>query len=269
MFNSSIHAEKLGFSHYWLAEHHGSPNYAWANPEILLPMLAGMTSKINIGIAGQLIKHYSPYHVASTFKMLASLFPNRIDLGLAKGAVEKHLEFHFDIRRDHDRENDNEYTGMVKEIIAYLNNDHPVATSIRIKPETGYSPNLWRLSKSFNHLEEAMNLNLNYCVSAFHEAIDINQARIALQEMEDRQWIGKPRPRINICFAGICHPHGAKPHLHDPSIAKNSFKGDVNYFRDIIYNYIENLGVTEFTFLDLSAATKDRRDTLELLAGLL
>lgn len=269
MFASAVQADKLRFSHYWLAEHHGSPNYAWANPEPLLPLVAAMTSKINIGIAGQLIKYYSPYQVASTYKMLATLFPGRIDLGLASGGVEKQLDFHFNVPRTLDTTNTNEYKSMLKEILAYLHNDQSGDAALKIKPETSLFPNLWRLSKTFSGLEEAAALKLNYCVSAFHQAIDTNEAKIALEQFNEKQEKPGFTPQINICFAGICHANGAKPDSATPYIVKNCLTGDINFFQETIYRYVETLGVTEFTFLDLNGDSKKRRKTLDLLAGLL
>ena len=77
-------AETFGYSRYWLAEHH-SPWVAHGSPEILLPLLAGLTSSLRVGTAGVLLGFYSPYKVAANFRLLEALFPGRIDLGIARG----------------------------------------------------------------------------------------------------------------------------------------------------------------------------------------
>lgn len=87
-----VKADELGFSRVWLTEHHNfyrtSP---WSNPEMLLPVLLGSTERIRIGMAGILINYHSPYRVALNFKLLANLYPRRVDLGLANGTPPENI----------------------------------------------------------------------------------------------------------------------------------------------------------------------------------
>ncbi len=77
-------ADRLGYSRYWLAEHHGSPGLAGTAPEVLATRVAAATSTIRVGAGGVLLSHYSPLKVAETFSVLAALFPGRIDLGIGR-----------------------------------------------------------------------------------------------------------------------------------------------------------------------------------------
>ncbi|MDA1298329.1 MAG: LLM class flavin-dependent oxidoreductase [Chloroflexi bacterium] len=77
-------ADRLGYTRYWLAEHHNSATLADASPEILIPVVASNTSRIRVGSGGVMLSHYSPLKVAETFRMLATLFPGRIDMGLGR-----------------------------------------------------------------------------------------------------------------------------------------------------------------------------------------
>lgn len=77
-------ADKLGYTRYWLAEHHNSTSLADASPEILIPVVAGATDRIRVGSGGVMLTHYAPLKVAETFRMLATLFPGRIDMGLGR-----------------------------------------------------------------------------------------------------------------------------------------------------------------------------------------
>lgn len=76
--------ERLGYSRYWLAEHHGLGGLACSTPEVMLGMIGAMTSRIRLGAGAILLPYYKPYKVAETFRLLASLFPGRIDLGVAR-----------------------------------------------------------------------------------------------------------------------------------------------------------------------------------------
>ena len=69
---------------FWVAEHHGSDSFAGCSPEIFIPSLASETISIRIGSGGVMLMHYSPYKVAENFRLLESLYPGRIDLGLGR-----------------------------------------------------------------------------------------------------------------------------------------------------------------------------------------
>ena len=78
------HCDSLGMNRFWVAEHHGSSSFAGCSPEILIPRLASETENIRIGSGGVMLMHYSPYKVAENFRLLESLFPDRIDLGVGR-----------------------------------------------------------------------------------------------------------------------------------------------------------------------------------------
>src|ERR1019366_1503309 len=79
-------ADSLGYTRYWVAEHHGTRGLACASPEALIGPIAAATSRIRVGSGGIMLPHYSPLKVAETFSMLSGLFPNRIDLGIGRAA---------------------------------------------------------------------------------------------------------------------------------------------------------------------------------------
>ncbi len=76
--------ERLGYSRYWLAEHHSTNSFAGSAPEVLIPAVAGATREMRVGSGGILLPHYSPFKVAEQFRMLETLFPGRIDLGIGR-----------------------------------------------------------------------------------------------------------------------------------------------------------------------------------------
>lgn len=77
-------AEAAGFTRFWVAEHHHSKNFASSAPEALIAYLLAKTNNIRIGSGGVMLQHYSPYKVAEVFNVLASLAPNRVDIGIGK-----------------------------------------------------------------------------------------------------------------------------------------------------------------------------------------
>src|SRR3954466_16231056 len=79
-------ADELGYTRYWVAEHHGTPMLASASPEALIGPIATGPRRIRVGSGGVMLPHYSPLKVAETFSVLAGLFPGRIDLGLGRAS---------------------------------------------------------------------------------------------------------------------------------------------------------------------------------------
>ena len=77
-------AERLGYSRFWVSEHHNSTMIAGSTPELLMVALANATSKIRIGSGGIMLPNHSALKVAENFRMLETLFPGRIDLGMGR-----------------------------------------------------------------------------------------------------------------------------------------------------------------------------------------
>lgn len=78
------HAERLGYHRFWLAEHHGNGDVAGVAPEVLAAWILASTDRIRVGSGGVMLQHYSPFKVAETFKLLAALAPDRVDLGIGR-----------------------------------------------------------------------------------------------------------------------------------------------------------------------------------------
>ena len=84
------HAERWGFTRFWIAEHHNMPGIASAATSVLIGHVAGQTSTIRVGSGGVMLPNHAPLVIAEQFGTLETLYPGRIDLGLgrAPGADE-------------------------------------------------------------------------------------------------------------------------------------------------------------------------------------
>ncbi len=87
-FNNALklaqHAETFGYTRYWLAEHHNAPNIGSSATSVLIGYIAEGTNTLRIGSGGIMLPNHSPLIIAEQFGTLASLYPNRIDLGLGR-----------------------------------------------------------------------------------------------------------------------------------------------------------------------------------------
>ncbi|GAB3200376.1 LLM class flavin-dependent oxidoreductase [Nocardioides hungaricus] len=77
-------ADRLGYTRYWLAEHHNMPAVAATNPPVLIGLVAGATERIRVGSGGVMLPNHAPLVVAEQFALLEAAFPGRIDLGIGR-----------------------------------------------------------------------------------------------------------------------------------------------------------------------------------------
>ena len=78
------HAEQLGFTRYWLAEHHNMPGLACSSTAVLVGHIAAATQRMRVGSGGVMLPNHAPLVVAEAFGTLEALYPGRIDLGLGR-----------------------------------------------------------------------------------------------------------------------------------------------------------------------------------------
>ncbi|PLR85313.1 LLM class flavin-dependent oxidoreductase [Bacillus sp. V33-4] len=141
--------EKLGYSRYWIAEHHDLPGLACSEPEVMLGYVGANTKKIRIGSGAVLLPHYKPYKIAETFNMLATLFPDRIDIGIGRapgGSAEVTMAL-----SDNFLEQVRKMPELVKNLLHFLNNDFSadeMFSKISAAPLPAVSPQPWILGTS-------------------------------------------------------------------------------------------------------------------------
>jgi alkanesulfonate monooxygenase SsuD/methylene tetrahydromethanopterin reductase-like flavin-dependent oxidoreductase (luciferase family) len=77
-------ADTLGFTRYWVAEHHNMPAVAATAPPVLMAHLAANSSRIRLGSGGVMLPNHAPLTVAEQFSLLEAMYPGRIDLGIGR-----------------------------------------------------------------------------------------------------------------------------------------------------------------------------------------
>src|ERR1041385_1537266 len=113
------HAERLGYTRYWVAEHHATPLLACASPEVLISAIGAATTSIRIGSGGVMLPHYSPLKVAENFSMLSGLFPGRIDLGIGR-APGTSAQIAFALQRDRRQPAPDDFRAQMDELLSYF-----------------------------------------------------------------------------------------------------------------------------------------------------
>lgn len=166
------HAESLGFSRYWLAEHHGMPGIASAATAVLIGHVAAGTSTIRVGSGGIMLPNHSPLVIAEQFGTLESLYPGRIDLGLGRAPGSDPVTARA-LRRNL-ASDENEFPRDVAELMDYFS-ERP-HQSVRAVPGAGLKVPIWILGSSLFGAQLAAHLGLPFAFASHFAPAQMMQA---------------------------------------------------------------------------------------------
>ena len=154
--------ERLGYSRYWVAEHHNMAGIASAATSVVIGYLAEGTKTIRVGAGGIMLPNHSPLQIAEQFGTLESLYPGRIDLGLGRAPGTDQLAVRA-MRRDARASDD--FPQDVQELQALFG---PVQGDQRIQavPGAGLRVPLWILGSSLFGAQLAALLGLPYAFAS-------------------------------------------------------------------------------------------------------
>ncbi|MBN4664442.1 LLM class flavin-dependent oxidoreductase [Pandoraea nosoerga] len=157
------HVERLGFTRFWLAEHHNMDGIASSATALLIGHVAGKTSRIRVGSGGVMLPNHPPLVVAENFGTLAALYPGRIDLGLgrAPGADQATMRA---LRRDRLSDGD-DFPEQVAELRALLAPAQP-GQRLVATPGAGSDIPVWLLGSSLFSAQLAAHLGLPYAFAS-------------------------------------------------------------------------------------------------------
>ncbi|MBX3264984.1 MAG: LLM class flavin-dependent oxidoreductase [Labilithrix sp.] len=156
------HAERLGYTRYWVAEHHNMAGIASAATSVVIGYLAGGTKTLRVGAGGIMLPNHSPLQIAEQFGTLESLYPGRIDLGLGRAPGTDPLTVRA-MRRDPGASD--EFPHDVQELQALF---APVREGQRVQavPGAGLRVPLWILGSSLFGAQLAALLGLPYAFAS-------------------------------------------------------------------------------------------------------
>jgi len=160
--------EELGYERYWLAEHHAIAALADPCPEILLARLGAETRRMRIGTGGVLLPYYSAFRVAESFRMLESLYPGRIDLGIGRApGGDARTAQAVGGGQFPDAERFPELVWQLAgQLAGTLPEEHPFKR-VRLQPEVDTVPQLWLLGSSDYSGALAAELGLAFAFAHF------------------------------------------------------------------------------------------------------
>lgn len=173
-------ADHLGYTRFWLAEHHNMPGIASSAPEILIGAVARETAHLRVGSGGIMLPNHAPLKVVETFRLLEALYPGRIDLGIGRAPGTDGMTA-LALRRSREAVGADDFPAQLGELLAFANDTVPEGHpfhSVRAVPVGVELPPLWLLGSSDYSAQVAAALGVGF---AFARHISPDGAAQAMQ----------------------------------------------------------------------------------------
>ena len=177
-------ADDLGYTRFWVSEHHSTTALAGSAPEVLIAHLAGQTARIRIGSGGVMLPHYSALKVAENFRLLETLFPGRIDLGVGRAPGGDRITAY--VLNPANQFNEKDFVQQLLDLQAWLNDlveEGTVHEKVRAIPVAPSVPQQWILSSSGQSGLFAAHLGMAF---AFAHFINPHGGPEAVQSYKER-----------------------------------------------------------------------------------
>jgi len=177
-------ADRLGYTRYWLAEHHNLASIASSAPEIMIGRIAALTTRIRVGSGGVMLINHAPLMVAERFKVLEALFPGRIDLGLGRAPGTDPVTS-YALRRRQDVREDDDFLERFQELLLLerggLPEGHPFR-SVHTVPADVALPPIWLLGSSGYSAELAAAVGMGFAFAHHFAEHDAPSAMLGYRE---------------------------------------------------------------------------------------
>lgn len=184
------HAEKLGFSRLWLAEHHNMDGIASSATAVLLGYLLANTSSLKVGSGGIMLPNHAPLVVAEQFGTLETLYPGRVELGLGRAPGTDQVTMRA-LRRGR-QETEEQFPQDVLEILSYFGE---IKQGQRITATPGQNTDVpvWLLGSSLFSAQLAAQLGLPYSFASHFAPRMLGQAiQLYRENFQPSQYLDKP-----------------------------------------------------------------------------
>ncbi|HYH97802.1 MsnO8 family LLM class oxidoreductase [Hyalangium sp.] len=260
-------AETLGYSRYWLSEHH-ELSYAHHSPELLMGMMAGSTERIRVGVAGVLLLLHSPLRVAKTFRLLEALFGGRVDLGVGSGSSLPEVLAAMRSGAPLIGNNNEDYLQRVEQLLALMRNE----SSLSFNPmDAGMTP-LWLLgSGSPVTASLAARHGTSYGLSLSHAKSRDDPSLIARYREEFRPSSHQSAPRCIVSVAALCaetDEEARRQAENSPENPRSGFEvvGSPQHCRERLLALAERYQIDELILLNMGPDQATQLRSLQLLA---
>jgi len=197
--------DELGYTRFWMSEHHAMDTLACTAPEIMLARIGAETKRIRIGAGGIMLPHYTSLKVAEVFRTLYALYPGRVDLGIGRAPGGGPMEA-LALRRSRKTPMEDDFPEQVSELLAFLEGGFPEGHPfgrIRVSPEMPGGPDVWMLGSSMWSSAAAVEFGLPYSFAHFFSPVKTRDA-IEAYMRNFRSGIRREKPEATVAVGAIC-----------------------------------------------------------------
>ncbi len=268
--DTARHVEALGFTRFWVAEHHNMDAIASSATCVLMGYLAGGTSRIRIGSGGIMLPNHAPLVVAEQIGTLASLYPGRIDLGLGRAPGSDQATMRA-LRRNLDMNADS-FPDDVRELQRLLGPRTPGQTIVAMPGMDSNVP-VWLLGSSLFSAQLAAELGLPYSFAS-HFAPRMMMPAIELYRSHFKPSARLDRPRVMLGVPLVLAPTDEEAGY----LATTTYQRILALFRghsmlmrppvrsmDGLWSASEERGVLDFLSMAVIGSPETARQRLQVL----
>jgi luciferase family oxidoreductase group 1 len=208
-------ADELGYTRYWVAEHHNMEGVASSATAVLIGQLAAASKRIRVGAGGIMLPNHAPLQVAEQFGTLAELFPGRIDLGLGRAPGTDRPTMRA-LRRSLESTGEDGFPNDVLELQSFLApvDEHAV---IRAVPGQGTEVPIWLLGSSLYGAQLAAYLGLPFAFAS-HFAPDLLMQALQIYRSTYRPSKRHPKPHAMVGLNVVVAPTEEEARMQFTSI---------------------------------------------------
>ncbi|TCB40363.1 LLM class flavin-dependent oxidoreductase [Acinetobacter terrestris] len=183
-------AEQLGYKRLWLAEHHNMDGIASSATAVLLGYILANTHTLKVGSGGIMLPNHAPLVVAEQFGTLATLYPNRVELGLGRAPGTDQVTMRA-LRRGR-QETEDQFPQDVLEILQYFKEPAPHQRIVATPGQNTHVP-VWLLGSSLFSAQLAAKLGLPYSFASHFAPRMLDQAiKLYRENFEPSEYLDRP-----------------------------------------------------------------------------
>lgn len=192
-------ADELGFERYWVSEHHNFKLVAGTAPEVLIPYLASNSKRIRVGSGGIMLPNHSSLKVSENFGLLASLYPDRIDLGIGRAPGGDRLSAH--LLNPSNTFSEKDFYNQLLEVQAFLRGDdtEDIHAKVKAYPIPVIMPEMWILTSSGGSAQFAAHLGMGLSFAHFINPVGGPEvAAVYRDAFHASKELGEPKVNVGI-----------------------------------------------------------------------
>lgn len=255
-------AERLGLSHYWLTENQQVGD-SWGTPSVFLSAIGARTSSIRIGSAGVLLRFHNPYTVACDYALLESLYPGRIDLGLARAQIQN-LPNAAALTYGHELEFDSQLDNL--RALFGLQPASSEISEVRIVPKPETLPRMILLGSSTVSSVRAAALGMPYAHALYFPHPDCSGVQYYRDNFVASQLLSVPYTIVAV--AGLCSNDRERCETLARSVPEDTVRvvGNQSECFEQIERIIRKYQPDEMTFIHTTGDLSERLQSMAFVA---